>query len=97
MKYYSDVLRKFYDTEKDCVQAEAQYKKEQDEKAKAEAKKAETRKARAEEVEAAMKAATDARKKYEKLLNEFCKDYGTFHYSFNSKDEDLNTLFNFLF
>lgn len=96
MKYYSEVLNKVFDTEKACSEAEAKYQAEVEAKKAAEAKKAETRKARAAEVEAAMKAAREARAKYDKLLQEFCKDYGAFHYSFTDGDEDIFDFFRFL-
>lgn len=94
MKFYSETLNKVFDTEKACVEAEEKYRAELEAKKAAEAKKAETRKARAAEVEEAMKAAREARAKYDKLLSEFCKDYGTFHYSF-SGDDDIFDFFRF--
>ena len=97
MKFYSETLKKFYDSAEDCEKAEVAYQKELEAKRAAEQKKAETRKARAEEVEAAMKAAAEARAKYEKLLHEFCKDYGAFHYSYKDADQSLIDLITSIF
>ena len=99
MKYYSETLKKLFDSEEACASAEKEHelalKKQKEEKERMQA----SRKARAEEVEAAMKEAADARKKYNDLLAAFCKDYGSYHYSFDPKNhaEDLDTLFKFLF
>lgn len=95
MKFYSDKLNKLFESADDCAKAEAAAIKAEEEKKAAEQKKAETRKARAKEVEDALKASVEARAKYDKLLREFCKDYGAFHYSFNSENEDENDIFNF--
>ena len=98
MKYYSEKLNKFYDTADACQRAEFEAKaqekrekikkerelalaKEKKEKALAE------RKAAAEKVETARKAYTEAQKAYRKELEEFCKTYGTYHYSTNDADE----------
>jgi len=98
MKFYSETLNKLFDSSEECAKAEADYKKKLEEKKAAEQKKAETRKARAQEVEDAMKAAAEARANYEKLLAAFCKDYGTFHYSFSNDDsKDLKSLFDIFF
>lgn len=93
MKYFSEKLNKLFDSSDECAKAEAAAIKAEEEKKVAEQKKAETRKARAKEVEDALKASVEARAKYDKLLREFCKDYGAFHYSFNSEDDD--DIFNF--
>lgn len=97
MKFYSENLNKLFDSQEACEQAEAEAKRIADEKAKAEAKKAETRKARAKEVEEALKAATAARAKYDKLLREFCKDYGAFHMSYTDMDKDFVDFFTSIF
>ena len=94
MRYYSDYLKKLYDSEKDLLAAEkaakdAELKKKQDEEAKA-ANKA----ARAKEVEAALKAATEAQNKANKLLKEFIKDYGWYHTTYSTA-EDTNPLLSF--
>lgn len=95
MKFYSEKTRKLYESAEECANAEAEAVKAEEEKKLAEQKKAETRKARAKEVEDALKAATEARAKYDKLLRDFCKDYGAFHYSFDGKDPDIFDIFKF--
>lgn len=92
MKYYSEILRKAFDTEKECLKAEKEHteKLEQAEKQKKEL--AEKRKARAKEVEDAYKAVQEAQKTYSELKKRFVNDYGSFHMTFTSKDDDWNTL-----
>lgn len=102
MKYYSETLKKFYETEADCVKAEKEAA-EKAAKAKAEQdKKAAERKDRAAEVDKAYREAIEATKKYKTLLNAFVKDYNSYHrtYSINGA-EALDLLsasaFDFLF
>lgn len=93
MKYYSDKTKELYGTETELLNAEYDFdkaqeaKQEEERKAKEaiEAKKA-ARKVRAEEIEKARKEMVEAQKKYRKLIEEFCKDYGTYHYSTSSYD-----------
>ena len=95
MKYYSEILKKAFDTEKDCLKAE----KEHEEKVAAQKIAAETlakeRKARAKEVEDALEKVQEARENYLKVLKDFCKDYGAFHYSWTS-DKVKPSLLEFL-
>lgn len=75
MKYYSEKLNKIFDKPEDLKDAERAYEaKEAEEKAK----KAQRSK-RAKEVE-------DAWDHYVKLLNDFIKDYGSFHDTKRSTD-----------
>ena len=86
MRFYSDSLHKFFDTEKDCVKAEKDYtEKLQKEEAE---KKAllEKRSTRAKEVEALYKEAVEAKKAYDKALQEFLKDYESFHMTVKTTD-----------
>lgn len=93
MKYYSETLKRIYDTEDELLKAEDAFKKEQIEKEeKRKAKEAERAKKLAEkvnrwnEVDSAIKNAT-------KLYNEYCKDYGI-----RDTNEDWMKLFlDFLF
>ena len=105
VKIYSDKTNKFYDTVEDANKAEQELKeKEELAKAKkeeelriAKEKKEQAlaeRKEAAEKVEVARKAFNDARNAYKKELEEFCKKYGTYHYSTNSA-EDIPSLFDF--
>ncbi len=81
MKYYSEVTKKFYNSEDEAVNAE----KEREAIVKAEQEKkdalAKERKSRADELTQAMKDVQEAKKRYDKLLREFCRDYGIFHFS----------------
>ena len=80
MKFYSEMLKKFYDTQSDCETAEKQAI-EAKEKAEIKAKAlVEQRASRAKEVENAYKNLLDARKAYNKILNDF--QYKTLHKCF---------------
>ena len=107
MKFYSDVTKQFYDTEKACLEAEFKEKEKQNrekilrEKAERERKEkqealAAERKTRAQEVEDARKAMVAAQHKYSEVLEAFCKDYGTFHQTLTGEDAKgiIPTLFD---
>jgi len=81
MRYYSDQTKQLYDSEAALVKAE----KELEEVQKKEEEKKQARTARAKEVEDAFKAANDARKHAQDLLEAFTKDYGSFHMTFKDK------------
>lgn len=92
MKYYSEKTRKLYDTEADLLKAEALIAKVEAEKAAKEKAAREQRAARAKAVEEALKEANLAKAKANKLLNDFVRDYGSFHASFsNVKDANDKT------
>ena len=91
MKFYSTVLKKFFDCEKDCLEAEDMFQCEQVRKADEEKKRAEERKARAKEVEDAFAAAREAVNHYNQLKDKFCDDYGSFHMTF-SNDKNITDL-----
>ena len=98
VQYYSDITKEFYETEKACLKAEQAHTAAARKKEEEERKKSEERKARAQEVEDARKALDETRKKYDKLLADFCKDYGSYHYSIStptSLSDYLETLFRF--
>ena len=97
MKYVSEITKKTYDTEKECLQAEKEF---QEAKAKAEAekeRKSAERTKRAKEVEEAYKKAVDANKAYREVLNDFVKDYGSFHMTYNSTSNLIDDVFNSVF
>lgn len=79
MKYYSETLKRTYDSEKECLKAEEEYSRALAEKEAKAKELSETRKARAKEVEDAYKAAADANNKYIELRNAFLRDYHSFH------------------
>ena len=93
MKYYSEKLKKVYDTVEQLQKAEAEYDKAH----AAEIKKAEERKRRADEIAAARKDLQNAQKKYNELVNKFIKDYGSYHATYNGEDVSATDLFYRLF
>lgn len=91
--YYSEVLNKNFETENECLDAEKAHeeklafvKAEREKKLELEKQKKEERKARADEVTQAFKDADEARKHAYELMDQFCKDYGSFHTSYTSND-----------
>ena len=96
MKFYSDYLKTFFDTEKECLDAEAAYEKELKIKEEEKKKAAAERKARAEEIEKVRDEYLEAREKYNSLLNDFCRDYGSYHYSVKGP-EAVNSFLNSFF
>ena len=81
MKYYSEKLKKIYDTVEDLQAAEKEY----DEAHAAEIAKAKERKARADEIDAARKDLIKAQKKYDGLINKFIEDFGSYHATYTDK------------
>lgn len=96
MKYYSDELKQFFDTEKECAMAEKAMLKEKKEAEAKEAQLKAERETRAKEVENALQAVYNAEKAYKELLDKFLDDYGSFHYSKykNSCDPDGFSFFD---
>lgn len=86
VKFYSDVTRKFYDSEKECADAELELKKKDEEaRLKKEAEAAE-RKEDAKKVEDLLEAASKANKAYKDALTEFCKKWGSYHTTVSEKN-----------
>lgn len=96
MKYYSDVTKQLYDSEKELVAAETKVEEVKAKKVAEEKAKKEARATRAKEVENAIKAADEAQAKANKLLSDFTKDYGYFHMSYSTEDIDRVFPPNFL-
>jgi hypothetical protein len=96
MKYYSETLNKVFENEKDCLNAEKEYKAKVEAEEKRKKELADSRKARAKEVEDAYKAVIDAQKHYNELKNKFVDDFGSFHMTFSTTD-DFHSLFSDLF
>lgn len=104
MKYYSEKLNRVFDSDKECLEAEAAA-----EKAKIQAKldaervareakekkekEAAERKAMAAEVEAARKAMVEAQHAYHEKIDAFIKKYGTYHMTWTDS-KDAPTLFD---
>ena len=100
MKFYSEKLDKLFDDEKSLVKAEDEHDvRVAAEKAKQE-QLVKTRKERAKAIEEQYKKVVEARNEYKKLVDDFTKDYGSFHMSVKSNnltDMDLFDLFKYAF
>ena len=79
VKIYSDVTKQFYDNETAALKAEEEVRKAQDEKVARRKKMADT-------VDVKRKAYDKARKEYREALDNFCKNYGSYHYTLADKD-----------
>lgn len=92
MQYYSDKTKKVYKTIDDLKAAEMKY----DENQLAIAKRNDERKAKAKEIEDAYKSLEDARKAYNQKVNDFIKEYGSYHHSITKSitDDDYADPFN---
>lgn len=94
MKYYSDKTKKLYETVEDLNKAEKAY----DEAHALEIKKAEQKKKAADEIKTARKAMFDAQTRYNNLVNQFIKDYGSYHETYRDGDMvTINDILNHLF
>ena len=99
MKYFSEITEKMYDTPEELETAEKEVLDEQ----KAQEEKLAKRAERAKEVEEAYALAADVKEQADKLLNEFVKDYGSFHTTIktpvraNTSLTELGDLFDSLF
>ena len=76
-----NITKELYETEEACLKAEQAHTAAACKKEEEERRKSEERKARAQEVEQARIAANEAATNYRKLLADFCKDYGSYHYT----------------
>ena len=97
MKILSEKTNKEYASVEECLAAEKKFDKQVAlEKAKKD-ELANIRKDRAKEVEDAYKAILEAKKHYNELLNNFVKDYGSFHMTLHTGDGNPFDLFNRFF
>ena len=99
MKYFSEITEKVYNTPEELETAEKEVLDDQ----KAQEEKSAKRAERAKEVEEAYAKAADVKEQADKLLNEFLKDYGSFHTTLkkpikriNIFDDWFNSFFNIL-
>lgn len=97
MKYYSEVLRKAFDSEKDCLEAERKHEEELQEAKRKNEELTAQRKARAKEVEDAYAAMVAAQTKFANLRRKFAEDFGAFHMTFSSSEGDLSDIFDEFF
>ena len=81
--FYSEVLKKTFQTEEECLKAE----KEFEEKHAAELKAKEEKAAKAKEIE-------QAYKHYIELRDAFVKEYGSYHMTYTKPETSLVDLFN---
>ena len=93
MLYFSEVTKKNYPTEKECLAAEAEYMAAKEKEKKVREEKALARKEQANAIENARKEMVAAQNKYKELIEKFVKDYGSYHYSTKST-KDVPTLFD---
>lgn len=86
MLYYSQELKKFFNTEAECAEAIDRYN-EETAKVKAEKEqKSKERSQRAKEVEEARAKMREAQDAYYEILSAFIKDYGSYHMTETSAD-----------
>lgn len=91
MKFYSENTKKLYDSAEECQKAE-------DALINAQKEKSERRKTKAKLVDEKRKAYEAARKEYQQVLDDFCKEFGAYHFTYNNKDEvDIATLLDEFF
>lgn len=81
MLYTSELLKKSYKTEEECLAAEKEYLDEKAAKEAAQKQKQAERSTRAKEVEKALSDAVAAEQHYQETLKAFLKDYGSFHFT----------------
>lgn len=94
MKIISEKTGKEYMTVSECIEAEKAYDEAVALQEQEKARKAEERSIRAKEVENAYKNVVEAQKAYHQLLNDFCKDYGSFHMTFKDGNSFFDQFFN---
>lgn len=91
MKFYGENTKKLYDSAEECQKAEEALVNAQKEKT-------ERRKIQAKLVDEKRKAYEVARKEYHQVLDDFCKEFGSYHFTYNNKDEsDVATLLDEFF
>lgn len=88
MKYYSETLKKIYDTQEELIGAECAYEKKLEEQKKKEAEKAKRLTKLKAERENRIQEINEARETYYKLLKSYWNDY---------KDYGTNSIFRSLF
>ena len=86
MKYYSEMTKKFYESEADCKQAEEKELAKKENLANQRKAAAEQIDKLREEYKKAYDAYQDATKAYRDGLSDFCKKYGSYHYTVSGKE-----------
>lgn len=95
MRYYSEKTNRFYDSVSECVDAEKAFDKAAREAEEKKNKLKAERCARAKAVEEARIAAQEAKKHYRQLMEEFARDYGSYHSTVTSNS--IEDVFDWLF
>lgn len=88
MKIYSEILKKCYSTVDECLEAEAAHQQKLEAEQAERQKKIAARKQRADEVEVARRNYLEARKTYNEVLTQFCRDYGAYHCSIKDNQKE---------
>ena len=88
MKFYSEYTKRLYNSPEDCERAEKVLKDAELKKEKEKAQRAAEREAKANEVSKAYDSYVSAQRAYEKVLMEFCEEYGVYQ----SLTEALNEI-----
>ena len=88
MKFYSEITGYLYESEKDLINAENEYKTKKEAEELDKKREADLRRSRAEEVEKARQIYVEARKNYNDILTAFCKDYGAYHCSIKNNSKN---------
>ncbi len=84
MRFYSDKLNSLYNSEDELLQAEKTFDEKERQKEVERKAQSEKRAERAKDVETARKAMIEARKAYAKAVNDFAKEFGSYHTSITS-------------
>lgn len=92
VKIYSDVTKKFYDDEATALKAEEEVKARTEERTARRKQMADTVDVKRTACERARVAYEKAREEYHEALDNFCKEYGSYHYTVTGKD--LDTIFD---
>ena len=93
MRYYSDITKQIYESEKELNQAEFKAAQAKENARKAKEKESAERKKAAAEVQEAYAKARAANVHASKVLADFCDKYGSYHFSIDgSEDSELNDL-----
>ena len=94
MKYYSEILNKVFNTEKECIKAEHEHEKACAEKARieeekklAEKKKQEERARDAKKVETLREEMVKSQTNYRKAVQAFVEKHGSYHFSTKSEEQ----------
>lgn len=97
MYIYSEKTKKKYATVDECINAEKAYDEQIAKEKEEKEKLANARAERAKEVEAAYEKVTEARNAYEELLEKFCEDYGSFHFTVHNGERNPFSIFDLFF